>query len=59
MTLEQVALPAWTRSRTWRSGREAGSPEVSSTIAFLKTHGTVMDPTQSWNERSDTRRARR
>ena len=29
---------------------EAGTPEVDQTIAFLKAHGTVMDPTQSWNE---------
>ncbi len=29
---------------------EAGTPDVDKTIAFLKAHGTVMDPTQSWNE---------
>jgi imidazolonepropionase-like amidohydrolase len=29
---------------------EAGTPEVDATIAFLKAHGTVMDPTQSWGE---------
>lgn len=27
-----------------------GSPEVRDTIAFLKAHHTVMDPTISWNE---------
>jgi imidazolonepropionase-like amidohydrolase len=27
-----------------------GSDEVKETIAFLKAHGTVMDPTVSWNE---------
>ena len=29
---------------------EAGSDEVTRTIAFLKDHQTVIDPTQSWNE---------
>ncbi|HZR26991.1 MAG TPA: amidohydrolase family protein [Vicinamibacterales bacterium] len=29
---------------------EAGSPEVTATIAHLKAKGTVIDPTQSWNE---------
>jgi len=29
---------------------EAGSEEVTRTIAFLKEHHTVIDPTQSWNE---------
>lgn len=29
---------------------EAGSPEVMKTIAHLKAKGTVIDPTQSWNE---------
>ncbi|HWF86975.1 MAG TPA: amidohydrolase family protein, partial [Vicinamibacterales bacterium] len=29
---------------------EAGSPEVNATIAHLKARGTVIDPTQSWNE---------
>ena len=29
---------------------EAGSDEVNATIAFLKEHKTVIDPTQSWNE---------
>jgi imidazolonepropionase-like amidohydrolase len=29
---------------------EAGSEAVTQTIADLKAHGTVMDPTQSWNE---------
>ena len=29
---------------------EAGTPEVELTIAFLKRHETVIDPTQSWNE---------
>ena len=27
-----------------------GSDELKETIAFLKSHGTVMDPTISWNE---------
>jgi imidazolonepropionase-like amidohydrolase len=27
-----------------------GTPEVNDTIAFLKQHNTVMDPTISWNE---------
>jgi imidazolonepropionase-like amidohydrolase len=27
-----------------------GSDDVRETIAFIKAHGTVMDPTQSWNE---------
>jgi imidazolonepropionase-like amidohydrolase len=27
-----------------------GSDELRDTIAFLKAHGTVIDPTQSWNE---------
>ena len=29
---------------------EAGSDEVNATIAFLKEHQTVIDPTQSWGE---------
>ena len=29
---------------------EAGSDGVTATIADLKAHGTVIDPTQSWNE---------
>ncbi|HZT78502.1 MAG TPA: amidohydrolase family protein [Vicinamibacterales bacterium] len=29
---------------------EAGSPEVTRTIAHLRERGTVIDPTQSWNE---------
>jgi imidazolonepropionase-like amidohydrolase len=29
---------------------EAGSDEVTRTIAHLKAKGTVLDPTQSWNE---------
>jgi imidazolonepropionase-like amidohydrolase len=29
---------------------EAGSDEVNRTIAHLKARGTVIDPTQSWNE---------
>ncbi len=29
---------------------EAGSPDVTQTIAHLKAKGTVIDPTQSWNE---------
>ncbi len=29
---------------------EAGSDSVARVIAFLKMHGTVMDPTESWNE---------
>jgi imidazolonepropionase-like amidohydrolase len=29
---------------------QPGSPEAAASIAFFKAHGTVMDPTQSWNE---------
>ncbi len=29
---------------------EAGSDDVNETIAFLKAHQTVIDPTQSWSE---------
>jgi imidazolonepropionase-like amidohydrolase len=29
---------------------EAGSPEVQALVGFLKSRGTVVDPTQSWNE---------
>ena len=29
---------------------QAGSEESKAQIAFFKTHGTVMDPTSSWNE---------
>ena len=29
---------------------EPGSDALAKTIAFLKAHGTVIDPTQSWNE---------
>jgi len=29
---------------------QPGSPDATAAIAFFKSHGTVMDPTQSWNE---------
>ena len=41
---------AWITSRTSPIRGEAGSDEVKKTIAFLRDHKTVIDPTQSWNE---------
>jgi len=29
---------------------EAGAPDVDQTVAFLKSHHTIVDPTQSWGE---------
>lgn len=50
MTLEQVVTAGMDQIAHLPIRGEAGSPEVVQTIAFLKAHGTVMDPTQSWGE---------
>jgi imidazolonepropionase-like amidohydrolase len=50
MTIEQAAAAGMDHIAHLPIRGEAGSDEVSKTIAFLKEHKTVVDPTQSWNE---------
>ena len=50
MTIEQAAAAGMDHIAHLPIRGEAGSDEVSRTIAFLKDHQTVIDPTQSWNE---------
>jgi imidazolonepropionase-like amidohydrolase len=50
MTIEQAAAAGMDHIAHLPIRGEAGSDEVSKTIAFLKDHRTVVDPTQSWNE---------
>ncbi|MFN7979231.1 MAG: amidohydrolase family protein [Vicinamibacterales bacterium] len=50
MTLEQVVTAGMDQIAHLPIRGEAGSPEVVQTVAFLKAHGTVLDPTQSWGE---------
>jgi imidazolonepropionase-like amidohydrolase len=50
MTIVQAAAAGMDQIAHLAIRGEAGSPEVTETIAFLKAHGTVIDPTQSWNE---------
>lgn len=50
MTLEQAVTAGMDQIAHLPIRGEAGSPEVVKTIAFLKAHATVMDPTQSWGE---------
>jgi imidazolonepropionase-like amidohydrolase len=50
MTIEQAAAAGMDHIAHLAIRGEAGSEEVQKTIAFLRDHKTVMDPTQSWNE---------
>ena len=50
MTIEQAAAAGMDHVAHLAIGGEAGSNEVKKTIAFLRDHNTVIDPTQSWNE---------
>ena len=50
MTIEQAAAAGMDHLAHLGIRGEAGSAEVNATIAFLKAHHTVIDPTQSWNE---------
>jgi imidazolonepropionase-like amidohydrolase len=50
MTIEQAAAAGMDHIAHLPIRGEAGSDEVRNTIAFLRDHKTVIDPTQSWNE---------
>ena len=50
MTIEQAAAAGMDHVAHLPIRGEAGSDEVNNTIAFLREHKTVVDPTQSWNE---------
>jgi imidazolonepropionase-like amidohydrolase len=50
MTVEQAAAAGMDQIAHLAIRGEAGTDEVNKTIAFLRDHKTVMDPTQSWNE---------
>ena len=50
MTIVQAAAAGMDHIAHLGIRGEAGSDEVNATIAFLKEHKTVIDPTQSWNE---------
>jgi imidazolonepropionase-like amidohydrolase len=50
MTLESVVTAGMDQIAHLPIRGEATDPEVVKTIAFLKAHGTVLDPTQSWGE---------
>ncbi len=50
MTIEQAAAAGMDHIAHLGIRGEAGSGEVAKTIAFLRDHHTVIDPTLSWNE---------
>ena len=50
MTIEQAAAAGMDHVAHLAIRGEAGTDDVNRTIAFLKEHKTVIDPTQSWNE---------
>jgi imidazolonepropionase-like amidohydrolase len=50
MTIEQAVNAGMDHIAHLPIRGEAGTPEVDRTIAVLRERGTVMDPTQSWNE---------
>jgi imidazolonepropionase-like amidohydrolase len=50
MTIEQAVTAGYDHIAHLPIRGEAGSPDVTGTIAFLRDHHTVVDPTQSWNE---------
>jgi imidazolonepropionase-like amidohydrolase len=50
MTIEQAVTAGMDHIAHLPIRGEAGTPEVDRTVAFLKDHKTVVDPTQSWGE---------
>jgi imidazolonepropionase-like amidohydrolase len=50
MTIEQAVAAGMDHVAHLPIRGEADSDEVKKTIAFLREHKTVIDPTQSWNE---------
>ena len=50
MSIEQAVSAGMDQIAHLAIRGEAGSEEVTRTIAFLREHQTVIDPTQSWNE---------
>jgi imidazolonepropionase-like amidohydrolase len=50
MTIEQAVTAGFDQIAHLPIRGEAGSDEVTRTIAFLREHKTVIDPTQSWGE---------
>jgi imidazolonepropionase-like amidohydrolase len=50
MTIEQAASAGMDQIAHLAIRGDAGSDEVNRTVAFLREHKTVIDPTQSWNE---------
>jgi imidazolonepropionase-like amidohydrolase len=50
MTIDQAAAAGMDQIAHLAIRGDAGSDDVNRTIANLKTRGTVIDPTQSWNE---------
>lgn len=50
MTIDQAVAAGMDHVAHLAIRGEAGSEQVSKTIAFLRDHHTVIDPTQSWNE---------
>ena len=50
MTIEQAVAAGMDHIAHLGIRGEAGSDEVTKTIAFLRDHHTVIDPTQSWSE---------
>jgi imidazolonepropionase-like amidohydrolase len=50
MTIEQAVNAGMDHIAHLPIRGEADTPDVDLTVAFLKSHRTVMDPTQSWGE---------
>jgi imidazolonepropionase-like amidohydrolase len=50
MTIEQAVNAGMDHIAHLPIRGEAGTPDVDLTVAFLKNHHTVLDPTQSWGE---------
>jgi imidazolonepropionase-like amidohydrolase len=50
MTAQQVVEQGFDSIAHMQLRGQPGSQEAAASIAFFKQHGTVMDPTQSWNE---------
>ena len=50
MTAQSAVEAGFDQLAHMRLNGQAGSDQSNAQIAFFKAHGTVMDPTQSWNE---------
>ena len=50
MTIEQAVTAGMDQIAHLSVRGEPGSDDLKQRIAFLRDHGTVIDPTQSWNE---------